>query len=237
MKDRHKSIRQTEHRVLARPLGRSIAETSDADAARQSSFDGSGPSLGARNASEIVILTCRMLHFSRAAICSTLVTVPTVISSKPATTAGNRCDKCGAGLSANRPTVLGRLGSRHDDLASPFHWRLLPWDAQNKSIIVHRVGLIAGCLWLEVDDQKILVIRLPSLSPHALGRAAAEIGFAYAIVVAQRRAVAARDDRSRLQHITAARGLQRVTRVLLDEEHARTGGVDRFDGAKDILHN
>src|SRR5438128_7875862 len=32
---------------------------------------------GARNASEIVILTCRMLHLSRAAICSTLVTVQT----------------------------------------------------------------------------------------------------------------------------------------------------------------
>ena len=37
-------------------------------------------SLGARNASEIVILTCRMLHCSRAAICST-VTVPATISS------------------------------------------------------------------------------------------------------------------------------------------------------------
>src|SRR6267143_6067703 len=36
---------------------------------------------GARNASEIVILTCRMLHLSRAAICSTLVTVPATISS------------------------------------------------------------------------------------------------------------------------------------------------------------
>ena len=38
-------------------------------------------SSGARNASEIVILTCRMLQFSRAAICSTLVTVPVTISS------------------------------------------------------------------------------------------------------------------------------------------------------------
>src|SRR6266436_7219747 len=36
---------------------------------------------GARNASEIVILACRMLHFSRAAMCSTLVTVPATISS------------------------------------------------------------------------------------------------------------------------------------------------------------
>src|SRR6266566_771851 len=38
-------------------------------------------SSGARKASEIVILACRMLHFSRAAICSTLVTVPATISS------------------------------------------------------------------------------------------------------------------------------------------------------------
>src|SRR5207237_9126989 len=36
---------------------------------------------GARNASEIVILTCRMLHLSRAAICSTPVTVPATLSS------------------------------------------------------------------------------------------------------------------------------------------------------------
>jgi hypothetical protein len=35
------SNRQTEHRVLAGPLGRSIAQASDADAARQSSFHGS----------------------------------------------------------------------------------------------------------------------------------------------------------------------------------------------------
>jgi hypothetical protein len=33
------SKRQTEHRVLAGPLGRGIAETSDADAARQSSLE------------------------------------------------------------------------------------------------------------------------------------------------------------------------------------------------------
>jgi hypothetical protein len=38
-------------------------------------------SLGARKASEIVILTCRMLHFSRVAICSSLMTVPATISS------------------------------------------------------------------------------------------------------------------------------------------------------------
>src|SRR5262245_63311460 len=37
-------------------------------------------SLGARKASEIVILTWRMLHFSRAAICSTVVILPATIS-------------------------------------------------------------------------------------------------------------------------------------------------------------
>jgi hypothetical protein len=53
---------------------------------------------------------------------------------QPATTTRDGCDKCGAGLGANRSTVLWRQGSRHDDLASPSHWHLLPWDAQNKSI-------------------------------------------------------------------------------------------------------
>jgi hypothetical protein len=38
--DRLGSNRQTEHRVLTRPLGRSITQASDADAARQSSLDG-----------------------------------------------------------------------------------------------------------------------------------------------------------------------------------------------------
>ena len=38
--------RQTEHRVLAGPLGRSIAETRDADPARQSPLDGSLHELG-----------------------------------------------------------------------------------------------------------------------------------------------------------------------------------------------
>jgi hypothetical protein len=39
--DRPGSNRQTEHRVLARPLGRRIAQTRDADTARQSPLDGS----------------------------------------------------------------------------------------------------------------------------------------------------------------------------------------------------
>ena len=46
-----------------------------------------------------------------------------------------------------------------------------------------------------------------SLKPHTFSRAAAQIGLAHAIVIAQRRAVTARDDRSCLQHVTSARGL------------------------------
>ena len=37
-------------------------------------------SVGERKASEIVLLTCRTLHFSRLAICSTLATEPVTIS-------------------------------------------------------------------------------------------------------------------------------------------------------------
>ena len=38
-------------------------------------------SVGERKASEMVMLTCRTLHFSRVAICSTSATVPVTISS------------------------------------------------------------------------------------------------------------------------------------------------------------
>src|SRR5207247_7650569 len=75
---------------------------------------------------------------------------------KPTPAPCDRCDECGAGLGANRSTVVRRQGSGHDDIASPFHWRLLPWDAQDKSIIVHRVRRIAGCLLcLQLDRQLI----------------------------------------------------------------------------------
>src|SRR6266487_3233838 len=111
---------------------------------------------GARNASEIVILTCRMLHLSRAAICSTPVTGASNHLIKPPPAARDRCDECGAGLGANRSAVVRRHGSRHDDIASPFHWRLFPWDTQDKSIIVHRVRRIAVCLLcLQLDRQLI----------------------------------------------------------------------------------
>src|SRR5947207_1937142 len=62
--------------------------------------------------------------------------------------------------------------------------------------------------------------------------ATAEIGLAHAIVIAQCRTGTARDDRAGLQHIAAACRLERVARILLDQEHARPGGIDRFDRAE-----
>ena len=110
---------------------------------------------GARNASEIVMLTCRMLHLSRAAICSTVVTVPETISSSQRRPRAIDARSV-ARVSARMGTVVKRHGSRHDDIASPFHWCLLPWDAQDKSIMVLRVRRIAGCLLcLQLDRQLI----------------------------------------------------------------------------------
>src|SRR5262249_31323484 len=57
---------------------------------------------------EIVIFTCRMLHFSRAAICSTLVTVPANDLIKPTPTARNRRDERGVIRSLPAPTRKGQ---------------------------------------------------------------------------------------------------------------------------------
>src|SRR6516162_4996443 len=67
--------------------------------------------------------------------------------------------------------------------------------------------------------------------------ALAEIGFEYSLIVAQVSAGATGDDRSGLQDIGATGGLERIARVLLDEQHACSGGIDRLDGAKDIAHD
>src|SRR5262249_4403364 len=46
--------------------------------------------------------------------------------SKPTPAARHRCDERSAGLGAYRSTVMWSRGTRHDNIASPFHWRLLP---------------------------------------------------------------------------------------------------------------
>ena len=66
---------------------------------------------------------------------------------------------------------------------------------------------------------------------------AAEIGLMDALVLLQVAARARRDDRAGLQDVAAARGLERIARILLDQQNAGAGGVDRADGAEDILHD
>ena len=60
---------------------------------------------------------------------------------------------------------------------------------------------------------------------------------AHAGVLAQCRARTADDDATGLQHVAAARRLQRVARVLLDQQHAHARLVDRPDSAEDVLHD
>ena len=104
------SNRQTEHRVLAGPLGRGIAQTAHADAARQLSLDGSLDQLilGARKASEIVMLTFRTLQALtsgdafgiRSGVGNELV--------EPTAPPCNRCDQDCAVLGTDRADVLRR---------------------------------------------------------------------------------------------------------------------------------
>src|SRR6516164_10856342 len=64
---------------------------------------------------------------------------------------------------------------------------------------------------------------------------ATEISLLDAHVFAERGAGAAGDDGTGLQHIAAARCLERVACVLLHQQHARARGVDGANGAKDFL--
>ena len=74
---------------------------------------------------------------------------------KPAPATRDRRDERSAGLGANGSTVVRRQGSRRDNIASPPHRRLPPWDAQNQSIVVRGVGRIAGCLCLQLHCQLV----------------------------------------------------------------------------------
>ena len=121
------------------PLGRSIAQASDANAARQSSFDGSLHEVGRQERERD-----RHVDLSNTAFVAGSNLLDTGHGAgnnliKPMPAACDRCDECGTGLSANLSTVVRRHASRRDDIASPSHWRLLPWDAQDNSIMVHRV--------------------------------------------------------------------------------------------------
>ena len=104
---------------MAGPLGRSIAETSDADTPGQSSFDGRlhQPRCEERQRNRHIDLANATL-FTRSNLLDTDGTGNDLI--KPTTAACDRCDKRGAGLSADRASVPGRCRLGHDDLAPPF---------------------------------------------------------------------------------------------------------------------
>jgi hypothetical protein len=70
------AVWKTEHLVLARPPGRDIAETGNSNPARQATFDGHFDQIGCQKGERDRHVDIADVHFSRAAICSTSVTVP-----------------------------------------------------------------------------------------------------------------------------------------------------------------
>ncbi len=144
--------RQTEHRILAAPLVRSIAETSDTDAPRQSSFDGSLHQFRREESQRD-----RHIDLSNAAFVARSNLLGTrdgagndLIKPMPATC--DRCDERGASLSTNGSTVVRRHGRRRDDVASSLHVRLPPWDAQTPVSSSARLSLLR---WFELDRQLV----------------------------------------------------------------------------------
>jgi hypothetical protein len=85
---------------LAGPLGRSIAQASDADATRQSSFDGSVHEVGREererdrhiDLADAAFVAGRNLLDTGHGASNNLI--------KPTSAARDRCDECGAGLGA-----------------------------------------------------------------------------------------------------------------------------------------
>ena len=68
-------------------------------------------------------------------------------------------------------------------------------------------------------------------------RRAAQIGLAHARILRKLRAWSAHHDAAGLQHVAAARGLERIAGILLDQQHAGAGFIDRADGAEDVPHD
>jgi len=109
---------------LARPLGRGIAQTHDADTTRQSPLDRSLREFGREEGGRY----CH-IDLSNAAFVTRSDVLDTGDGAdndliKPMPAAPDRRDERGAGLGAYRSTVVSRRGGRHDDFASPFHWCL-----------------------------------------------------------------------------------------------------------------
>ena len=83
---------------------------------------------GARNASEMVILTCRTLHFWRVAICSNVGHGARDDLVKPATTSGDSVDKTRSSFNACRANFISGNAERDEDLSGFPGRRFLPRD-------------------------------------------------------------------------------------------------------------
>ena len=99
-------------------------------------------SVGERKASEIVMLTCRTLHFSRVAICSTSATVPVTISSS------QRRPQAMDVTSATRVSErIGRISCPEErwcnDFASSFQCVLFPGNIESGIVCFPIGSLIA----------------------------------------------------------------------------------------------
>ena len=118
---------------MAGPLGRSIAETSYADTPGQPSFDGRlhQPRCEERQRNRHIDLANAAL-FTRSNLLDTDGTGNDL--KKPTPAARDRCDKCGARLSADRASVLWRCRLGHDDFAPPFCRWFLPGHTENNAI-------------------------------------------------------------------------------------------------------
>ena len=156
MKTARGSNRQTEHRVLARPLGRSIAQASDADAARQSSFDGCLHEFGREERERD-----RHIDLSNAAFvpCSDLLDTGDGAGNdliKPTSATRDRCDERDAGLGANGPKVVwrprtGTMISRRRFIGVFFHGMR----RTSRSLSTALRGLLGCFLCLELNRQLV----------------------------------------------------------------------------------
>src|SRR3954471_4959514 len=78
---------------------------------------------------------------------------------------------------------------------------------------------------------------LPSSENLSFISSSPQVRFLDAWIVLQVRAALRRDDAPSLYYVTAARRLERVARILLDQQDAGASRVHRADGAKDVLHH
>jgi len=113
------SNRQAKHHILAGPLGRRIAETSNANTPRQSPFDGRLHQPGRKERQRYRhIDLANAASFARGNLLDNGGAGNDL--KKPTPAARDRCDKRRARLSADRASVLWRRRLGYDDLAPSF---------------------------------------------------------------------------------------------------------------------